>query len=124
MNVGEFKQLLEDRKIPDDTRLTIQFRGGLAGSTVPAKSAYPGFDWTAKQLVITPETDLVIDEWYRLLKKGADADATHLGHVLKEAEAVVEQNEHLPFDPAKIYAAIDQLGTALARLNKFQKQGF
>ena len=123
MNVGEFKQLLEDRKIPDDHRLTIQFRGGLAGSTVDTKSVYPGFDWTRNQLVISPETELCIDSWYRDIKKVADADATHVSHALKEAEKVVKSYE-LPFDPAKVYEAIEKLGTALERLASFQKQGF
>ncbi len=123
MNVGEFKQLLEDRKIPDDTRLTIQFRGGLAGSTVPAKSAYPGFDWTAKQLVITPETDLVIDEWYRLLKKGSGHDASHVGALVKSVEAILDQHDDGDHASA-LNGLIVDLQKSIDRLARFQKQGF
>ncbi len=121
MNVGEFKQLLEDRNVPDDHRLTIQFRGGLAGSTVDTKSAYLGFDWTSRQLVISPETELVIDEWYRILKKGAGHDASHIGRVLKVAEKVVEEGS---MSPERRDEAIENLRVALERLASFQKQGF
>ncbi len=124
MNVGEFKKLLEDQGIPDDARLTVRFRGGMGSSTVPIESAHRGFDWTNGQLVLSPETELVIAEWYTLLKKGADSDATHVGYVLQEAEAVAEAHDEHPYDDAKVNAGIAKLGNALARLDKFQKQGF
>lgn len=123
MNVGEFKQLLEDRKIPDDLRLTIQFRGGIGGSTVPTKSAYAGFDWTRGQLVISPEIDLVIDEWYRTLKKGSGRDASHVGALMKAVEAVLGGHDEVAgcedFDKL-----IADLQKSIDRLTRFQKQGF
>lgn len=124
MNVGEFKQLLEDRNVPDDHRLTIQFRGGLAGSTVDTKRAYLGFDWTSSQLVICPETELVIDSWYRDIKKIADADVTHIAHALKEAEKVVDASDGYGDPGGPLDEAVGRLGTALERLKSFQKQGF
>lgn len=124
MNIGEFKKLLEDRKTPDDTNLTIQFRGGMGASTVGVESAYPGVDWTAKQLVISPETDLVIDEWYRTLKKGSGHDASHVGALIEAAEALTECYDktvdwHKNYDKliADLQKSIDQLA-------RFQKQGF
>lgn len=128
MNVGELKQALEGvLPIPDDREVTIRFRGGMGSSTVAVKSVSPGFDWTNGQLVISPETDLVIDEWYRDLKKGAGAGASHLGAIVKEAQIIVDAvHDPTASTAAEMidYDAIDRLKVALDRLARFQKRGF
>ena len=130
MNVGELKKILEaasatPNPISDTARLTIRYRGGMAGSTVNIKAASRGFDWTNGQLVLTPELELCIDEWYRTLKKGAGASASHIGAVLKAAEAVVEEAENPNAeDRALLLQAATSLKIALERLARFQVQGF
>lgn len=127
MNVGEFKLLLELRNIPDEHKLTVQFRGGIGSSTIEIESGYPGFDWTAKQLVLIPETALVIDEWYRTLKKGSGHDASHVGRLVEMAQKVVDSVDDPTAETAAEtidYEAIDKLKVALERLARFQKQGF
>ena len=125
MTVGEFKLLLEDQEIPDDHRLTVRFIGGMGSSTVDIESAYRGFDWTAKQLVLNPSLAVVIEEWYRTLKKGSGHDASHIGAVLKAAEKIVENadfdGEHLTHTAAN---RVEELRKSLDRLARFQVQGF
>lgn len=131
MTVGEFKKMLEDANatpnpISDTARLTIRYRGGMAGSTVNVKAASRGFDWTNGQLVLTPELELCIDEWYSTLKKGAGASASHIGGLLKAAEKVIEESNAPGVDCSRkaLDGAIADLEQSLTRLARFQKQGF
>ncbi len=130
MNVGEFKKMLEaydatPNPISDSARLTIRYRGGMAGSTVNVKAITPGFDWTNNQLVFTPELELCIDEWYRNLKKGASASASHIGAVLTAAEKVVEEAENPDAENRdSLLRSTYDLKIALKRLATFQVQGF
>lgn len=127
MNVGEFKKLLEDQKIPDDARLTIRFRGGMGSSTVVIESAHRGFDWTNGQLVLDPELELVIAEWYYTLKKGSGHDASHVSRLIEAAQKIVDGVDDPTSSTAAEmidYEAIDKLKISLDRLARFQKQGF
>lgn len=127
MTVGELKQLLEDQKIPDDHRLTVRFIGGMGSSTVDVESAYRGFDWTAKQLVFSPALGMVIEEWYRTLKKGSGHDASHVGRLMQSVAAVLEQHDAddgFIEDALVLNALIEKLQKSLDRLTRFQKQGF
>lgn len=121
MNVDELKQALGGPiPIPDDHRVTIRFHGGMGGSTVAVKSVSQGFDWTNGQLVLTPETALTIDEWYRTLKKAVGAKGSHVGRIVKAAEELVG------YDPDNVdyHKKVEALRKALDRLKRFQEQGF
>ena len=126
MNVGELKVLLELRNVPDEHELVVRFKGGIGSSTIVVESGYPGFDWTAKQLVLIPKTDLVIDGWYRTLKKGADVDASHVGRLIEQAEKVIEESNAPGVDCSRkaLDGAIADLELSLTRFARFQKQGF
>ncbi len=127
MTVGELKQLLEDQEIPDDHRLTIRFIGGMGSSTVDIESAYRGFDWTNNQLVLNPELAMVIEEWYRTLKKGSGHDASHVGMLMKSVEAVLKQHDTddgFIEDALTLNGLLADLQKSLDRLARFQKQGF
>lgn len=124
MNIGEFKKMLEDRDIPDNYELRIDHRGGMRGPGTSVKCAGPGIDWDGNAVLIVPTHDLTFYEWYRDIKKIADADATHIAHALKEAEKVVDASDGYGDPGGPLDEAVGRLGTALERLKSFQKQGF
>lgn len=68
MTVGELKKLLESYGVDDELRMVVHYTGGIAGSAIPVKSVYPGFDWNHGQLVIVPEEPMTIHKWYKELK--------------------------------------------------------
>ncbi len=111
--------------LPDDLRMTIQYRGGIAGSTTCVKSVSQGFDWTNRQLIFTPEMDLCPHEWYRTLKKGAGAGASHVGGVVKAVEAVLENTIEVGDGRVEVKGdLIEKLQKSLDHLERFRKQGF
>ena len=60
----------------DRLRATIEFRGGMGGSTVGVCGVRIGFDWTTDEIILVPDEPLVPHQWY----SNHEEYLKHIGH--------------------------------------------